>query len=133
MTKFILLLFLFSGIHSYGQKIQSLRLNDIQENTHIHVYRPIDRLKITLKTQHNSQILNKINIDSLEQGLSTNLDMAMDCLVGSLEPEDFISILAYDIRFKYYMNQRVSLTSRIFLTGVESQWYQYSLGLRIKF
>lgn len=89
--------------------------------TYIATLRPKQWVKITFKTTVNKNILRQIKFDEIfEEGLDLGAD-------------DIMSLAAYDMRTKFYLNSKYSITTRIFATGLQSQKYFYTIGFVSKF
>ena len=89
--------------------------------TYIATLRPKQWVKITFKTTVNKNILRQIKFDEI---FDEGLDLGAD---------DIMSLAAYDMRTKFYLNSKYSITTRIFATGLQSQKYFYTIGFVSKF
>ncbi len=83
------------------------------------VYKPLKMVKITAKSGLNSNIVSKINIDTLKTGDFKDA-------FNDVEPIDFASIGKYDIRLKVYLTKRWRFLMRAQLVGFGKNFY--SLG-----
>jgi len=142
-----LLLFLFLPLLSYGQRqipptlyelrMDSIRLSNFKYNNiesakrvRMLTLRPTRWVKITLKPRVNKSILSKFNMDEL---LNSGIDAAVSDFLNDLEASDYLSLASYDIRVKFYITNRINMISRVFVTGIQSNMYNYSVGLNISF
>jgi hypothetical protein len=91
--------------------------------------KPIRWVKFTVKPRVNRSLLSKFNMDKL---FNNGLDAAVSDFLGDLDASDYLSLVSYDIRVKFYINQRLTFLTRFFVTGVESDTYYYSIGLTMK-
>ena len=94
--------------------------------TYIATLRPKQWVKITFKTTVNKNILRQIKFDEI-------LDGGFDDAFADLGADDIMSLAAYDMRTKFYLNSRYSITTRILATGLQSQKYFYTIGFVSKF
>lgn len=132
MLKAFLLLILPCLVYSQkriNNKIHPINVRAIQyhylNKNKVTTLRPIDRIKITFKFRANFRgITNKIKVDELVvgqiQGAFVDLDM-----------DDYVNIVRYDLRFKYYLNYRKRIVFRMQFLGLNKNWY--TIGLQIKF
>lgn len=81
-----------------------------------------DRIKVTMSTRLNRNIMTKIDSNSSLKGVFSDLDS-----------EDYWSLGAYDVRCKYYLTKRVRLLGRMVITGINTNTYFYSGGFILKF
>lgn len=135
--KYILGLFLLLSIHSYSQtpspyelKMDSisishlnLSLEQFRQREFMLTLSPIKKVKVTLKTGFNNNILSKVNADA------TNITDAFQ----DVDTQDYISVLKYDIRLKIYLNKVTRLIFGTVINGVESSTNSYTMGLLMKF
>ena len=138
--KKLVLLFSFIPFISFGQmrssyekRMDSLAVAHMDlgfryshGRTYIATLRPKQWVKITFKTTVNKSILNKIKFDEI-------FDEGLDDAFSDLGADDFMSLAAYDMRTKFYLNSRYRITTRIFATGLQSQKYFYTIGFTSKF
>ena len=141
-----LLLFLFLPLLSYGQRqipptlyelrMDSLAMSHFKVNyikaakkSRILTLKPIRWVKFTVKPRVNRSLLSKFNMDEL---FNNGLDAAVSDFLGDLDASDYLSLVSYDVRAKFYINQRLTFLTRFFVTGVESDTYYYSIGLTMK-
>ena len=130
MTKLVLLFSLLPLLgmsqmrSSYEKRMDSLAVAHMDlgfryshGKTYIATLRPKQWVKITFKTTVNKNILRQIKFDE-------GLDLGAD---------DIMSLAAYDMRTKFYLNSKYSITTRIFATGLQSQKYFYTIGFVSKF
>jgi hypothetical protein len=89
---------------------------------HILYYSPSHWLKLSMKTRLNPSVLKKI---SIAEGLDNMLD--------KMEPDDYMSLAAYNIRAKVYINKRIRWVSNMLITGPNANKYLYTTGFTIKF
>ena len=83
---------------------------------------PLHRIKVTVKTRVNKDIISKIVVSD---GLNDMFD--------NLDTEDFLSLGAYDVRVKLYVNRDIRLIGRVLIAGIQTQKYFYSFGVNLKF
>lgn len=139
MNKSFILIFIFLSSSLYGQRSMvslyqhkmdsiaishlnlKLNLSDKKKNPLV-TLKPIKRVKITMKTRLNFNVINKIKTED-------GLDNAFD----ELSSDDYMSLGSYDIRSKIYLNKDIRLLCRIVVTGVQRHNYFYSGGLFIRF
>jgi hypothetical protein len=86
---------------------------------YVQTFRPTDRIKVTFKTSMNRNLIGR-NVDRLING-------------GEVGSQDIMSLAAYDMRIKYYLDRRHSILLRVFATGIKSESYFYSVGYISKF
>ena len=79
-------------------------------------------VKITMKTRLNRNVTDSINS-------SNNIDGMID----NLEPRDYFSLAAYNIRSKIYLTKKVRFVNNILITGINAQTYLYTFGFVVKF
>jgi hypothetical protein len=79
-----------------------------RNNKHLNLYLT-DFLKLTASTRFNNNLINEI-------------------LIGNI-----YDIASYDIRFKIYISNRVSLTNRFFIAGFNNRRYVNTISLSLKF
>jgi hypothetical protein len=102
----------------------------------IHAYRPYSWVKITFKTSMNTSIISKIRIAEMVEMMEnddSSLGEIIDVGLSDLEVDDYMSIMAYDIRAKIYLPHHSSVVLRCFVTGIQLNTYNYTLGYSYKF
>lgn len=129
---------LLFSLNTYGQKLIKspydarmearaianlhLTLDSVIKKERIITWKPYNRIKFTMKTRLNSNVLQKIDIND-----------GMNNLFSDLDSDDYWSIGSYDIRCKIYLTKKVRFLGRMVITGVNTQTYFYSTGLIVKF
>ena len=83
---------------------------------------PLHKIKVTVKTRVNKDIISKIVVSD---GLNDMFD--------NLDTEDFLSLGAYDVRVKLYVSRDIRLIGRVLIAGIQTQKYFYSFGINLKF
>lgn len=73
------------------------------------IWKPSDFLKLTASTRINNNVIN-------------------DILIGNI-----YDIASYDIRFKVYFSNRISLTNRFFISGFNNRRYINTISIIYKF
>ena len=99
-----------------------LTLDSVIRKERLITWRPYNRVKFTMKTRLNSNVLQKLDISD---GISD--------VFSELETDDYWSLGAYDIRCRVYLTKRVRFLTRMVITGINTQTYFYSSGFIIKF
>jgi hypothetical protein len=85
---------------------------------------PVERVKITFKTGLNtSSVTSKIDVGSLLDGKFKNA-------FSDIDSYDYIGVISYDLRIKYYISDRARLLARAQFMGVRSN--MYSIGVSFK-
>lgn len=114
---------------SYTRMMDSISMSKLSLSTHYAKHRemmvswvPLHKIKITVKTRVNRSMVSQV-------AMSDSLGDFFD----ELDTEDFLSLGAYDIRAKLYINRKVRLLGRVLITGIQTQNYFYSFGLSFKF
>lgn len=69
----------------------------------------------------------------MDELLNSGIDAAVSDFLNDLEASDYLSLASYDIRVKFYITNRINMISRVFVTGIQSNMYNYSVGLNISF
>jgi hypothetical protein len=82
-------------------------------------FSPLEWVKFSISSGYNAKMYN------FERSLSGQAD--------TWGMEDYMNIMAYDIRMKIYLNKRLRLLSRLQATGLYTTKYTYTTGLVIKF
>ena len=129
--------FLFS-LNTYGQKLIKspyearmearaianlhLTFDSIIRKERIITWKPYNRIKFTMKTRLNNNVIQKIDIRD-----------GMNNLFSDLDSDDYWSIGSYDIRCKIYLTKKIRFLGRMVITGINTQTYFYSTGLIVKF
>ena len=106
----------YQGVnYTYFNKVNysNINLNKSKQlyqkyNKHLTVYLS-DVFKLTASTRFNNNLINEI-------------------LIGNV-----YDIASYDIRFKIYLSNRVSLTNRFFIAGFNNRRYVNTISLSLKF
>lgn len=117
-------------INPYEAKMDSisisrlcLKLEPAKNQKHTLVtLKPHKKVKITMKTRLNFNVINKISVEN-------GVDEALD----DLNTDDYISLGSYDVRAKIYINSKIRLLTRVVVTGIQTNTYFYSSGLFINF
>ena len=136
MRKLVLLFCLFSFV-GFGQKIDvSDRRKDSMSVSHLYLnlrngsgrsaiktYWVNEKLKFTLRPTVNRRMVQRLKNGGVLTKESLN----------EMGSEEVLSLAAYDIRCKYYFNERSGLILRVFATGVDTDGYFYTLGYSKKF
>lgn len=102
----------------------------------IHTYKPYKRVKFTFKTTMNSNVLSKISLAEIVDLINdenVGLGEAIDSELSDLDVTDYVSIMAYDVRFKIYLPHHTSVVLRCFVTGIQLNTYNYTIGFSYKF
>lgn len=99
-----------------------IAFDKLAKKQRIATWRPINRVKFTMSTRLNRNVVKKVDISN---GVT---DMFSD-----LDADDYWSIGAYDIRGKVYLTKRFRLIGRMLITGIQYQTNFYSGGLIYKF
>jgi len=85
---------------------------------------PVDKIKITFKTGLNSgSVTSKIDVGSLLNG-------KIKSAFSDVDNYDYIGVVSYDLRFKYYISDRIRFLARAQFIGVRSNIY--SIGISFK-
>lgn len=88
--------------------------------------RPVDRIKITLTCRTNfKNISAKLKSDELILG---DLQSAL----SDIDFNDYISIVRYDLRLKYYLNFRSRFVARMQFLGPNRNIYTAGLQFKLK-
>lgn len=92
--------------------------------------------KLTIKTQLNEDVLSKIASDLGDDNSEMESDLNSD--EGSegetdINDDSILDIAKYDVRLKVYLSKKVSFTSRVVVSGLDTKGYFYSGGLTIQF
>jgi len=53
--------------------------------------------------------------------------------LGDLTLQDYLSLGAYDVRFRYYITPDFKIFQRVFITGVDRTNYFFTTGVVLKF
>ena len=53
--------------------------------------------------------------------------------LGDLTIQDYLSLGAYDIRFRYYITPDLKIFQRMFITGIDRTNYFFTTGVVLKF
>ena len=99
-----------------------LSIDSVIKKERMLVWKPYNRVKFTMKTRVNMNVIQKLDIND---GLSD--------LFSELESDDYWSIGSYDIRCKVYITKKVRFLGRMVITGIDRSSYFYSTGLIVKF
>lgn len=83
---------------------------------------PLYKIKVTIKTRVNKDIISKIVVFD---GLNNMFD--------NLDTEDFLSLGVYDVRVKLYISRDIRLIGRVLIADIQTQKYFYSFGINLKF
>lgn len=134
--RILLFLLLTTSIYSqrlirtpYEQYMEARAIKNLDFNLNTEIkkermltLRPMNRVKITVKTRLNRDILSKIDV--------SNGDIN---IFDDLETGDYISLGAYDVRCKVYVTKKLRIITRVLITGIKIDTYFYSSGIMIKF
>jgi hypothetical protein len=110
--------------HMEAQAISKLclKLDSFARKGLILTWRPINRVKFTMKTRVNRSVIQKIDINN---GFSNAFD--------ELDSDDYWGLAAYDIRCKVYVTKRLRVVNRVLITGIKYNQYFYTTGVILKF
>lgn len=152
MKYFLATLFVFLASISVGQKLTApsvyqkrmtemayLKMDhniNIAARSRIHTFRPYSWLKITFKTSINSHVITKIKMAEMIEAVETedaSLGEGIDIGLSDLDATDYVSIIAYDIRAKVYLPHHSVIVLRCFVTGIQLNTYNYTIGYTHKF
>lgn len=87
---------------------------------------PIDRIKITFKGRANfKSISSKINVNELIVG-------ELQGAFADVDASDYIGIVRYDLRVKYYVNYRWRCIARMQFLGVHRNMYTAGVQVKLK-
>ena len=100
----------------------SFKLDSVMKKEFLLTWRPINRVKFTMKTRLNRSIIQKIDANN---GLTNAFD--------ELDTDDYWGLAAYDIRCKLYITKRLRILNRVLITGIDFNQYFYSSGIILKF
>jgi len=100
----------------------NLTIDSVIKKERLLIWNPYNRVKFTMKTRVNYNILQKLDIND-----------GINDIFSDLEADDYWSIGSYDIRCKIYLTKKVRFLSRMVITGINTQTYFYSTGFIIKF
>lgn len=92
------------------------------ERNRIFTYQPVSRIKITLKSGVNPNVLGKIDLNN-----------GMNSLLRDMDTSDYLSVAKYDVRLKIYIYKRFKFISRVLINGIQYKSYMYSNGFILKF
>lgn len=119
-----------------GYRHMQFRLSTEVVKTRIHAYRPYKWIKFTFKTSTNPNVIAKIKLAEMAEMLE-NEDMGLGEVIdeglSDLDASDYMSLVAYDVRAKIYLNSHTNLLLRCFVTGIQSNNYSYMGGFTYKF
>lgn len=99
-----------------------LTLDSAIKKERLLIWKPYNRVKFTLKTRLNGNVLQNIDIKDGIGDMFTDLDV-----------DDYWSIGSYDLRCKVYITKKIRVLTRMVITGINTKTYSYSAGLMIKF
>ena len=99
-----------------------LSLDSVIKKERMLTWRPINRVKFTVKTRFNFNTIQKIDIKD-----------GMNNIFSDLDTDDYWSLGSYDIRCKIYATKRLRFLSRIVINGINRETYTYSTGIILKF
>lgn len=146
MVKRLILLFLiFFSLDVYSQRINPDIIKDRMIDSLIRSNRvkygimtsnrvlTFKRIGFKIRTTLNSSVLSKIDVNKFESELTTNIGEAFEDIFTSLDKDDYISILAYDLRGKIYINKQIKLTGRVYIAGVQYGNNTYFIGFDYTF
>lgn len=100
----------------------TFKLDSVIKKEMLLTWRPMNRVKFTMKTRVNRSILQKIDTNN-------GLENAFD----ELDTDDYWGLAAYDIRCKLYITKRLRVVNRVLITGIHYNQYFYSTGIILKF
>ena len=99
-----------------------LSLDSVIKKDRMLIWRPYNRVKFTLKTRVNMNVIQKIDIKD-----------GMNNMFSDMETDDYWSLGSYDIRCKVYVTKRLRILSRVVINGINRETYTYSSGIILKF
>lgn len=114
--------------NSYVTRMDSIGLSHWGLGAHINGQRTLISLqpskwfKLTIKPSFNRSLISKMYTSK-----------EMDNMSDNLSGEDYFNFGSYDVRLKIYINNKYRILSRVVLTGVKSNLYQYTTGIIMKF
>jgi hypothetical protein len=60
------------------------------------------------------------------------LNSGINAAFGDFDASDYLGLASYDIRVKFYITPKINMVGRFFITGINSDSYNYSIGLTVK-
>lgn len=136
MRKLVLLFCLFSFV-GFGQKIElserrkdSMSVSNLYYNIRsgnkrsaVKTFWVNDRVKFTLRPTVNRRMVQRLRTGGVLTKESLN----------EMGSEEVLSLAAYDLRCKFYINKSSGFICRVFATGIDTDGYFYTLGYSKKF
>lgn len=112
-----------STVHTINARlIQYHYLN----RTKLVTVRPIEKIKITFKCMANfKSISSKVKANDLGAG-------ELQGAFSDIEFNDYISVVRYDLRLKYYINYRSRFVARMQFLGPNRNLYTAGVQLKLK-
>lgn len=89
--------------------------------------------KVSLRTTLNSSVMSKIDIRKFESEVTEDVSQAFEEIFTSLDEDDYMSILAYDIRCKVRIKRGLNVLGRCYVAGVQYGNNTYFFGFEYKF
>jgi hypothetical protein len=136
--KYMSLIFIFLSTFLWGQKLVSnpyehkmdsiaiahFKSSIIQSaaSDFMLSYRPYKWVKLTVKVGLNPTIVTKMTMGTVVNGNVVTINPE------AFNVDDYLSMGAYDVRGKIYVNKKFSLITRMLVNGIETKTYFYYGG-----
>lgn len=135
--RYLLILFLMISGSLYGQRVRYNSYNNkLDSIAHINMNRAIhgysDKRIITLWLNKTLKFTASSHFNTSAKGTKYLHEMLYD-KNADVSVVDYINVLAYDVRVKYYINKRNGVILRFFANGIQPKTNIYTLGWGFKF